>query len=473
MIYEELVNLDEEFARLRNTPIIANELDVETQEGQEHLNALLMMRQEGDSLSTVPSCDGGHLVGGQYEGVFCHECGTEVQAALERPLESQLWVRPPPGVTTLINPVAFNILCREFTYDGWDIIYWFCDPSYNPRTPAPPRFQMIDQYGFQRGINSFHANFDRIISALRECGLYSPSGPDGLDVFDWIEMCRDDIFCTHLPMPSRSGFVVEKAGKRACLDTSITKAIDALRMIVSASNTISPPTMYHKQARVAKAIRTLSNYYQGFFKDTLGGKGGAFRKHIYGGRTHFSARAVITSICERHKYDDLYMPWGLSVQVLRLHLKNRLLRMNVSPREIYQILSYANNNYDATIDKLFRGLIENSTHGRLPCMFQRNPTLGRGSAQGLWVPKIKTDVRDPSFSMSPLALKAPNADFDGDEMNFLLSVDKDMTFRLERLSPHLYAIDLATPRKLSGYLQMPSPSVSTISNWLNHPNQYS
>ena len=100
MIYEELVNQDEVFARLRNKPIIANELDIETQEGQERLNLLLMMRQEGDSLSTVPSCDGGHLVGGQYEGVFCHECGTEDQAALERPLESQLWVRPPPGVTT-------------------------------------------------------------------------------------------------------------------------------------------------------------------------------------------------------------------------------------------------------------------------------------------------------------------------------------------------------------------------------------
>lgn len=472
MIYEELVNLDEEFARLRNKPIIANGLDIETQEGQERLNALLMLRQEGDSLSTVPSCDKGHLVGGQYEGVICPECGTEVQAALERPLESQLWVLPPTGVMTLINPVAFNILCREFTYDGFDIIYWFCDPSYNPRSPIPPRFQLIDRYGFQRGINNFYMNFDRIIDALRECNLYTPSGPNGMDVFDWIALCRDEIFCTHLPMPSRSGFVVEKAGKRACLDTTITKAIDALRMIVSADNTIMPATLHRKQARVGKALKTLATYYHMFFKDTLGGKGGAFRKHTYGGRTHFSARAVITSICERHAYDDLYMPWGLSVQVLRLHLKNRLMKMGVSPREMYQLLSYATNNYEPTIDDLFKWLINNSTHGRLPCLFQRNPTLGRGSAQNLWVPKIKTDVRDPSFSMSPLALKAPNADFDGDEMNFMLCVDKNMTMRVERLSPHLYVMDLAAPRKLSGYLSMPSPSVSTISNWLDHPNQY-
>lgn len=408
MIYEQLINLDEDFSALRNTPIIANDLDIITQEGQERLNALLLLRQEGDSLSTVPSCDKGHLVGGQYEGVICPECGTEVQAALERPLESQLWIRPPTGITTLINPAAFTILCREFTYDGFDIIYWFCDPSYTPRSTIPPRFQLIDRYGFHRGINYFHANFDQIVSALRECGLFTPSGPTGLDIFDWIELCRDEIFCTHLPMPSRSGFVVEKAGKRACLDTSITKCIDALRMIVTADAGIMPATLYRKQVRVAKALRTLSNYYFTFFKDTLGGKGGAFRKHVYGGRTHFSARAVITSICERHKLDDLYMPWGLSVQVLRLHLKNRLMKMGVSPREMHQMLSFATNNYEPTIDELFKWLVTNSTNGRLPCLFQRNPTLGRGSAQNLWVPKIKTDVRDPSFSMSPLALKAPN-----------------------------------------------------------------
>jgi hypothetical protein len=55
---------------------------------------------------------------------------------------------------------------------------------------------------------------------------------------------------------------------------------------------------------------------------------------------------------------------------------------------------------------------------------------------------------------------------DGDEMNLMLILDQDMHDKLSRLAPHLYALDLGEPRRISSNLQLPGPVVSTIANWL-------
>lgn len=52
-------------------------------------------------------------------------------------------------------------------------------------------------------------------------------------------------------------------------------------------------------------------------------------------------------------------------------------------------------------------------------------------------------------------------------MNIWLIPDHATYRKLSRLAPHLYALDMNEPRKISGYLKMPAPLVQTISNWLD------
>ena len=55
-------------------------------------------------------------------------------------------------------------------------------------------------------------------------------------------------------------------------------------------------------------------------------------------------------------------------------------------------------------------LIAEAPNQRIPVIFQRNPTLHRGSAQLLYITKVKKDPRDITISLSVLVLSAPNAD---------------------------------------------------------------
>jgi hypothetical protein len=124
------------------------------------------------------------------------------------------------------------------------------------------------------------------------------------------------------------------------------------------------------------------------------------------------------------------------------------------------------HQYCPLLDQLFQELIAESPYDGIPIILQRNPTLVRLSAQALRVTKIKTDPHINTISMSVLALKGPNADFDGDALNGMIILDHDMYSRMQRLAPHLGVLDLDRPRAISKNIVIPPPVLSTISNWM-------
>ena len=472
MVYLELVDHDEIFrATQANGVVIANDLDITSQVGKEKLNRLIYNRYEGDSLNVLPACDCGHLKGGYSVGMTCDICKTVCQNDMNRPLESTIWIKAPDGIRALINPTAWIILSRAMTTSGFNLLDWLCNPAYKALGKIPPRLVRLENFmtmnGMKRGINSFYDNFDAIMGVVFDLKMIKESGPDRNDMRWWITENRSKIFSQYLPMPSKVGFVVESATNTTYIDKTITLAIDALRIIISINNSITNLTEFRKQVRVSKAIAKLAEYYFTFVDKTLGKKPGVFRKHVFGGRVHFSARAVISSISDNHRYDELYLPWSLSLQLFRVHLTSKLLHKHkMNPTQIEELFRNAALRYDPLLDQLFKEIIAEAPGGRIPVLFQRNPSLARGSAQLLYVSQIKTDPRINTISFSVLALKAPNADYDGDEMNLMLIHDEVMHIRLSRLAPHLGALDLGEPRKISGNLALPTPVVDTITNWM-------
>lgn len=467
MIYMRLVDHGQIFNRLRHQPVFANDLDVSTQQGREQLQKLLIKRYEGDALNILPTCHCGCLTGGRNLLAICGTCGTACLPPLEQPMESLIWIRPPEGIKSFINPSAWTFLSRAMTTSGFNLLEYLVNPGYKPAGKTPLKLPQFMQHGYERGINSFYDNFDAIMETIFKLKLVKDVGPTRSDYQDWIRMYRDRIFSKYLPLPSNASFVIESSSNTDYLDKTIGLAIDAMWEIISVDNSSMPLTDYRKQVRVADAMGKLAEYYSEFEDKTLGKKKGIFRKHIFGGRVHFSARAVISSITDPHRYWEIHTPWSLSLQLLKIHITNKLFKRGLTPNEIEALFRDYAMMYHPLLDEVMEELIREAPDQRLPVVFQRNPTLHRGSAQALYITKVKKDPRIVTISFSVLVLSAANADFDGDELNMMLILDKKMHDRLKRLEPKFYAFDSGAPNQISGHLKIPSPVVSTIANWMH------
>lgn len=466
MIYLRTVNHDKVFQNLRFTPVIANTIDVTTQAGRDGLSKLLLKRYEGDALNVLPTCSCQFLTGGRNQFTLCPRCGTACLPPLEQPIESLIWIIPPQGIDVFINPTAWTYLSRAMTSSGFNLLMFLTNPGYKPAGKIPTKLPFFMQHGYVRGLNSFYRNFDSIMDSLFKLRLIRDVGPFKNDHQTWIAMNRNNIFCRHLPLPSSTGFVIESSTDTDYLDKSITLAIDAMWDIVSADNPSTPLSDRRKQIRVVDALVKLAKYYSEFEDKTLGKKKGIFRKHIFGGRVHFSARAVITSIFNPHDYRELHLPWGLSLQLLKLHISNKLLRRGFTPNEIEHLFREYALRYNVLLDEIMTELVQESPQGRIPVILQRNPTLHRGSAQCLYFRLVKKDPMDNTIAMPVPVLSAPNADIDGDELNLMLILDNKMHRQLERLEPKHYAMDSGEPYKVSSHLKIPAPVIASIANWM-------
>lgn len=406
-LYLEVVDFNRLFRELKTEPIIINRFNVADKEDWEYLRRLLHTRYEGDTLNVLPSCDCGETQGEYNVGERCRNCGTVVTSITEKPLESTLWMETPNGVKAFINPVIWSILSKELRQSGLDVLRWLADREYSPRRNGQQVIQKLEKLGLPRGINAFYENFDDILNTLVRGRIIKPRKGRRDRLLEFINQNRDRIFCNYLPLPSKLLFVVEDTAVSSWADKSMKTAIDAALTISSIETSAIPMSQRKRESRSVRAVMLLSEYYEQFMGDSAGGKKGWFRKHIISSRLHFTFRAVISSLSDNHAYDELHLPWSMSVMVFKLHLTNKLLRRGMTPNEAMSFLYEHTLKYHPLLDELFKELLSESPYGGFPVLLNRNPSLKRGSIQMMRVTKIKTDPQINTISMSVLALKAP------------------------------------------------------------------
>lgn len=461
-----VVDFNHLFNTLAEPPIIVNEFDVASEDVKQKLNNLIYARYDGDTLDIIPTCECHRTVGEFNIDVTCRECGTKVSAVTERPLESTLWIAAPKGVRALINPAVWNILSKQMTISGCNVLEWLCNPSYSPRGQIPPAVQKLQRMGVQRGLNFFIDNFDGIMDAVFNANAVKCKGVSRDQLMVFLKKYRHCLFPNYIPIPSKMSFITEETVTGTYATNGMATAADAIRTITSIKTAIIPINQRVAEIRTVKAISQMAEYYNSFYSNSLGKKVGWLRKHVFGSRLHFSFRAVISSLSERHDRREIHMPWSMSVMLFRAHLSAKLQKRGYTPRESNSLLNEHTLQYSPLLDELFCELIAESPFGGIPIILQRNPTLVRLSAQALLITKVKTDVNINTVSMSTLVLKGPNADFDGDALNGMLVLDHVMWERVRRLESHLGIMDQQRPRMLSGIAAFPPPIVSNISNWM-------
>jgi len=454
--------------------------------------------QPNDVLSNEPRCLCKQTKGRRYLGVICDNCNKPVLNIREQKLESLVWLKQPAGVERLINPTIWTILSNHFKKGRFNVIHWLCDTKY-PIPDKPPKiFTALEALGIPRGYNYFVRNFFEqvdnngnvigpgIIDKLLTISDFRKKKQDNPNevhhILRMVQMNRDKIFSHRLALPNKTLLVVEDTDMAVYVDSNVPIAIDAIESLIGLDDPLNNYSPATRQNRVVRAIANLAMYYQEFNKKSFSSKEGISRKHLAATRCDWSARAVISSLTADHHLQEMHIPWGIGIGLLRLHLARKLKDRGWLPNEIWRFLSRYASEYNPLLDQLFQELIAESRHeldgvmgidpitGRrktgLPSIFQRNPSLGLGSMQLLYITKVKPDPADQTISFSILTVRGFNADYDGDEMNLTLLIDDYMAERFEAMAPYRSAMSTSTPRELSGNFSKTKPWLSTAANFI-------
>jgi hypothetical protein len=470
-VFQRLVDHDKIFNSLQDEPIIINDLSNTTVEDRELIDHLVLTRYSSDTISVLPRCQCGKLKNEFLIGVVCDHCHTEVQP-VNNDLSSLVWLRKIAGTPGLFNPHFWIMLERFLFKSNFNVLRWLTDTTYNPPIKEPRVITQIKEMGtIKRGYNNFFDNFDYIfnkIAWLKDYGTTAVAKEKRLDMIDLIEKNRHFITSNHVSLPNKILLVLENTNKGIYVDFNITELLDAIAMASDSEKTLGV-TSRTIENRAAKIMFKLSKFYESYYHKFWNKKTGLFRKHVFGSRTHFSFRSVITSITEPHKYDEIKCPWGIGLTAFRPHVVNKLLKHGYTLSNAIELIYTHVYKYHPLLDQILQELLAEA-NGRICVLLQRNPSLLQGSAQRVYISEFKTDPRDTTIGMSILIVPAPNADFDGDELNVSIALDKKMEDMWYPLAPHFNVLGVTEVGDITGNVWIPKPVVGTMSNWLTGDN---
>ena len=198
----------------------------------------------------------------------------------------------------------------------------------------------------------------------------------------------------------------DSSSGRSYIDSSgqyVLAAIIDLARLKSAIYRSRPDHVHRVLQRMYKAV---IGYYDDIGRRRLGKKLSLIRRHMFGTRLHWTFRNVIIPLTGIHRYDEIYMPWSTTVNLLKLHIIGRLVYqygLDMSAAVSKHITALY--NYDETIDAIMKNLIAESPGIGLPTIINRNPSIKRGACQLVYITKVKTDVNDHTFNISIMILK--------------------------------------------------------------------
>lgn len=466
-VYQSLLDNDRLFQELKRAPVIVNDLQNSTSKDREHIERLIMTTYSGDMVSVMPSCRCGVTKGEFSRNTVCESCGTSVSSTIEDTIEPLIWFRRPHGVEKLISPIVWIMLNDRFTKSKFSIIRWLTDTTYAPGIKKPPALAKIEEANIPRGYNHFIQNFFEIISFLLTIKDFRLKNGEHDYLAELLEQQRHNLFSDHIPLINKSLLIIEKTSMATYVDNMVPLALDAIEMLVSIDRDFYDQTGAAKENRTARAMHSLSEFFREYFRTIVDGKPGIFRHYVGGSRFDFSARAVIASITDEHRHDEITIPWGIGLTIFRPMLMNKLMnRDGMLPNDAVSLLIGHTGIYHPLLDQYLQEIIASTREGRYPVLINRFPSLLQGSIQRVFVRKVKTDPDDKTIQLSILITTAPNADFDGDMMCIYPSLDHAMADMWYALAPKFNVFGMSEPLKITDNVKLPKPVVVTIGSWL-------
>jgi len=269
---------------------------------------------------------------------------------------------------------------------------------------------LLAQHQIPKGYNSFVQNFFRVIELL-ETEFYPKGKSDPRDFLSFLRDNEKVIFSNYLPFPNKVVFASETNELGQFFDKSLLLSpINVIRRLSGIDQRVKPSSV--KQVKVAKSLIELGGFYENYFRRALFKKEALIRHHINSSRLHFTCRAVIVSIMGIHAHDELHLPWSVAVSLFRPFILRQLELRGYSYREQVRFVMRHNRVYHPLLDEIFKSFIASTERGII-ALFNRNPSLHRGSIQRVVITRVKIDPLDTTFAMSDRIAPGFNADHDG------------------------------------------------------------
>lgn len=475
-IFVEPTDFEYEFASMSTRANMASEFAG----NKKLLDDIIFTRTDDDFFDNIPSCPCGHLRTGQSRGEICPICHGECLPQTERELKSTLWIDSLKPVDWFFNPMVYSQLSAIFlSYKEFRVLDYLMDPRYKAVDLDNPLQAALEVLKLPRGMIAFYERFDEIMDTLinsrvdvmtsnnRTMRIRFVKTHHVRLVKKFLELYRDRVFTRQLPFPSSVAFILEEHNGRVRGDNKNAKLLSALYSIVNANERLDVMNLREKESVMARVTISIADHAAFYEYKEMFEKPGIFRKLVYGFRSHWTFRTVITSNHGVNKRSEIHLPWGVAVMTYKLHIANKLLKMGRSPNQIFTLIYNNTHSYHHVIDRIFKELIEESPEGKgLPVLFTRYPSLKHGSTQQYYVPKVKTNPNDVSTSVSPINLRAANADFDGDYQTGMCILDNHLLEHFKRMAPHTGMMDLTKPFTVSDHGQQPEPILHTINQRL-------
>ena len=398
-LIQELINPDDLYQRV-NRKIILNDLTL----ADENIKDIIYTTA-GENISLIPQCECGELTGGYMLGKVCNTCGTDVVKPFDN-IDPLLWIRNFDNKIPWINP-KFWLMLSDIISTTMDGLRWLSDTSYKPKKVPPVLLSISEVIGGRSYLNVIN-NIEKIIIMLKGMPSKSISKTTKLDlIHDLYKRNKDNLFSNYLPLINKNLFISETSPTGNYSTLLLADIIDLALLSVSVSNDVNL-TQKRKENSTAKIISQSAELFINYTKELIAKKNGLVRKNIYGGRSNFSFRAVITALPYNYDYDTLRVPWVVGLSTFRPHLLNKLLKMGWSLKKASAYLYKSVYVYSDLINNLLNELIAESNDKGIAVILNRNPSLGQGSLQLVYITEFI--FGNNTMQVSKLIAKSFNAD---------------------------------------------------------------
>ncbi len=280
---------------------------------------------------------------------------------------------------------------------------------------------------FGLGMIGFVKNFDEIMD------YYVKKKPQKREVYDHIMEDRKKVFTNSIPvfttllrpMDIREGTMSFESTNG--LYTIMNTLVFRINKVKTRADREEKP----KNEKLCKLQMKFNELYTEL-EQILSGKKGQLR-NLIGGRCTFTSREVIGPDPSL-RVDQIKMSYYALVVLLEPRINNILCKTyNIYPAQANKIIEKAKMKRDENIVKIIEAIINSYKDDGMcgmPCLINRNPTIGYGSILQVYCIGINDNY---SMSVPLQSLVLYGGDFDGDVLNILLIINKAFAKRAEEV----------------------------------------
>ena len=360
-------NLDDLFHSLDNKILLNNFNHLELNPAE---LANMLYTKYGDEISLKPRCSCGYLNRTYLIGKTCPKCNTKVVKEFDivKPI---LWIKSYKDDLPFLNIYFYGQL-RNLFKKNVDPIRWLIDTNYNP-PGIPTLFNNVAGLIGGRGYRNFIYNIPKILTYFKNHSTfkYNQKRYKVEELLNLYKTNRDILFSNHVPLINKRLFVMEMTSKGDYTTNMLADVIDiAISAIRISDVNISDRKMSNG---VGAIISKMNILFEKYMTEKVAKKPGSMRKHVYGTRSHFTFRGVITSFDTKIPYDHLHAPWQTLTTAFRPMMMNKLMNKYMMTHKKASALVFKSTlKFNQLIADIGKELIEESRHIGLPILFHRN-----------------------------------------------------------------------------------------------------